>query len=32
VKENAVLTPFEALIGQGVTEISGTAQDVVTFS
>jgi alpha-tubulin suppressor-like RCC1 family protein len=32
VKENAVLHPFEALAGQGVTQISGTAQDVVTFS
>jgi alpha-tubulin suppressor-like RCC1 family protein len=32
VKENAVLHPFEALTGQGVTQISGTAQDVVTFS
>lgn len=32
VKENAVLSPFEALTGQGVTQISGTAQDVVVFS
>ncbi len=32
MKENAVLHPFEALTGQGVTQISGTAQDVVTFS
>jgi alpha-tubulin suppressor-like RCC1 family protein len=32
VKENAVLTPFEALVGQGVTQLSATAQDVVTFS
>ena len=32
VKENAVLSPFEALSGQGVTQISGTAQDVVVFS
>jgi len=32
VKQSAVLTPFEALIGQGVTQVSGTAQDIVTFS
>ena len=32
VKENAVLSPFEALTGQGVTQLSGTAQDVVVFS
>ena len=32
VKENDVLSPYEALTGQGVTQISGTAQDVVVFS
>jgi alpha-tubulin suppressor-like RCC1 family protein len=32
VKENAVLTPLEVLSGQGVTQMSATAQDVVAFS
>ncbi|HEY6470514.1 MAG TPA: hypothetical protein VI434_12195 [Candidatus Dormibacteraeota bacterium] len=32
VKENDVFTPCEALAEQGVTQISGTAQDVVVFS
>lgn len=32
VKQSAVLSPYEALTGQGVTQISGTAQDVVVFS
>ena len=32
VKENAVLTPLEVLSGQGVTQMSATAQDVGAFS
>ena len=32
LKETAVLTPLEVLTGQGVTQLSATAQDVVTFS
>ena len=30
-KQSAVLTPLEVLAGQGVTQISGTAQDVVAL-